>query len=422
MDSLVLMLLESSVAIALFYGYYQLFLHKETFFMANRLYLLVSALVSILIPWITISIQSSKSSATLFYNLLETVTITATGYEMQVVHTITGWQWASLIYLAGVVVLSLLFIVRLLQVAFIAKNGLNSSNQTYPSNVVLVDKSIIPFSFLNRIYINGSKYSKEQVDKIIAHELVHIRQRHTFDCLFYELLIVLFWFHPIVYRYRKSAKEIHEFLADQGAIQSGIQKADYQELLFAQATGMKLLTLPNSFNYSLIKRRLIMLKKIKSSKWAKIRFVWVAPILVLTFVVFACNKATISETTGNINTESADINKSVTITELDTTVFFIVEDMPEYLGGDSSLREFIAQSVKYPEVAKQKGIQGRVFVQFVVNQNGGIEQVKVVRGVDPSLDEEAIRVVKGIPQWTPGKQNGKNVNVSFTIPINFKLK
>ena len=107
--------------------------------------------------------------------------------------------------------------------------------------------------------------------------------------------------------------------------------------------------------------------------------------------------------------------------EDEAQVFFIVENMPAFPGGDLELRKYIAQNVKYPEIAKENGIQGRVFVQFVVNKKGKVEQVKVVRGVDPSLDKEAIRVISNLPAWKPGSQRGKAVRVSFTVPINFQL-
>ena len=107
--------------------------------------------------------------------------------------------------------------------------------------------------------------------------------------------------------------------------------------------------------------------------------------------------------------------------EEDAPVFFIVEDMPEFPGGDLALRKYIAQNIKYPEIAKENGIQGRVFVQFVVNKKGMVEAIKIVRGVDPSLDREAMRVIKSLPKWKPGQQRGKAVKVSFTVPINFQL-
>ena len=129
-----------------------------------------------------------------------------------------------------------------------------------------------------------------------------------------------------------------------------------------------------------------------------------------------------------IEDSEADQDMQVEIMEIvedeeeeDAPVFFIVEDMPEFPGGDLALRKYINQQVNYPEIAKENGIQGRVFVQFVVNKKGLVEQVKVVRGVDPSLDKEALRVIKGLPKWTPGKQRGKAVKVSYTVPINFQL-
>jgi protein TonB len=123
-----------------------------------------------------------------------------------------------------------------------------------------------------------------------------------------------------------------------------------------------------------------------------------------------------------------DVETAVEIVEIEeeeeedeAQVFFIVENMPEFPGGDLELRKYINQNVQYPEIAKENGIQGRVFVQFVVNQRGEVEGVKVVRGVDPSLDKEAIRVIQSLPKWKPGSQRGKPVKVSYTVPINYQL-
>jgi protein TonB len=106
----------------------------------------------------------------------------------------------------------------------------------------------------------------------------------------------------------------------------------------------------------------------------------------------------------------------------DTPVFFIVEEMPEFPGGQSALINFIAKSVKYPVIAQENGIQGKVFVNFVVAKDGSVTNAKIARGVDPSLDKEALRVVNSLPKWKPGKQGGKPVRVSYTVPINFQLQ
>jgi len=131
-----------------------------------------------------------------------------------------------------------------------------------------------------------------------------------------------------------------------------------------------------------------------------------------------------------INTED-DKNKVVIVNapvaapvveEEDNVVFQVVETMPSFPGGDADLFKFLSTNVKYPVIAQENGIQGRVICQFVVNKDGTIVDVEVVRSVDPSLDKEAIRVIKSMPKWSPGKQRGKPVRVKYTLPVNFKLQ
>ncbi len=108
--------------------------------------------------------------------------------------------------------------------------------------------------------------------------------------------------------------------------------------------------------------------------------------------------------------------------EEDAPVFFIVEEMPEFPGGETALHQYIAKSIKYPVIAQENGIQGRVYVSFVINSKGEVTDIKIARGVDPALDKEAMRVISKMPKWKPGKQRGKAVKVSFTVPINFVLQ
>ena len=127
----------------------------------------------------------------------------------------------------------------------------------------------------------------------------------------------------------------------------------------------------------------------------------------------------------NINTEVQEINYEVDDEEDNSgeQIFFIVEDMPSFQGkGVDAFRQWVAQRLKYPEIAAENGISGKVFIQFVVEPNGVVDNVKVIRGVDPALDAEAVRVVKSSPKWKPGKQRGKAVRVAYTIPIVFVLQ
>ena len=103
-------------------------------------------------------------------------------------------------------------------------------------------------------------------------------------------------------------------------------------------------------------------------------------------------------------------------------IFQIVEEMPEYPGGEKKLLEYVGKSVKYPQIARESGIQGRVFVNFVIEPDGSVSNVKVLRGIGGGCDEEAMRVIKSMPKWKPGKQRGKAVRVTYTLPVNFKLQ
>lgn len=108
--------------------------------------------------------------------------------------------------------------------------------------------------------------------------------------------------------------------------------------------------------------------------------------------------------------------------EEENKVFDVVEEQPSFPGGQGALMQFLSSNIKYPVVAAENGIEGRVIVQFVVSKTGAISGAKVVRSVDPSLDKEALRVVNSMPNWTPGKQNGTSVNVRYTLPVTFRLQ
>ncbi len=108
--------------------------------------------------------------------------------------------------------------------------------------------------------------------------------------------------------------------------------------------------------------------------------------------------------------------------EVATKVFDVVEQMPSFPGGNGALMKYLSSNIKYPTIAEENGVQGKVIVQFVVGRDGSISGAKVVKSVDPSLDKEAIRVVKSMPKWIPGKQNGQSVNVKYTLPVTFQLR
>lgn len=122
---------------------------------------------------------------------------------------------------------------------------------------------------------------------------------------------------------------------------------------------------------------------------------------------------------GAKNNTDSEVQKTMSDEKL---VFKIVEEMPEFPGGEEALKKYISNSVKYPEDAKKEGIKGKVFVSFTVSQDGTVADSKIARGVHPSIDKEALRIINNLPIWKPGKQRGQNVNVQYTVPINFELE
>jgi TonB family protein len=158
-----------------------------------------------------------------------------------------------------------------------------------------------------------------------------------------------------------------------------------------------------------------MMTKMKSSKAAALKLSMGILATAALFMVFAFDGT-------QTNPQEKKVSVQAAPTKPADQVFVVVEEMPEFPGGEQALRDFIAKEVKYPEDAKKAGIQGKVFVTFVVDKTGKVLDAKIARSASPSLDKEALRVTESLPAWKPGKQRGENVAVSYTIPIQFKLQ
>jgi protein TonB len=152
---------------------------------------------------------------------------------------------------------------------------------------------------------------------------------------------------------------------------------------------------------------------------------YVAPVVVDSVKVkdqLVISEEQVATTVNKEVVEVVEQKREEVVEEKEQQVFVVVEEMPEFPGGELALRTFLGKAVVYPRVAQENGIQGKVFVTFVVNKDGSVSNAKITRGVDPSLDAEALRVVSTLPKWKPGKQRGFPVRVSFTVPISFKLQ
>jgi len=233
---------------------------------------------------------------------------------------------------------------------------------------------------------------------------------------------------------RKAIKDNHEYIADNEVIKK-YPAGSYLQLLLNQTTKASI-SYGNCFAYSNLKKRMIMISKKTSGKYSLMRYIPAIITVFILFVSFACSNEVKETTNGNNEDETiVEIKKTeagTTMTQKgksacngeeysDEEIFVVVENMPEFPGGTKALMEFISNNVKYPVIAQKNGITGRVFVGFVIDKDGSITNVKVLKPVDPALEKEAIRVIKAMPKWKPGTQKGKKAKVSYTIPINFSL-
>jgi len=288
MDNLILYLFEVSVSLALFYSIYWLFLKKETFFAVNRLFLISSILFSFIIPLINASfIKISSPIAS--HQLIERTYVFGQTASTQT-NTLGIFDILWLIYIIGAGLFLLRFLYKLLKLHILIKKS--SIQKINGVNVIFIEKDLAPFSFFNRVFINKSNISGDDFNRIVAHEMIHIRQYHSVDLLVMELLTIFQWFNPFVWPYKESLKETHEYLADNAVIAQGCNAAKYQLLIFEQHVGVKLFEFANNFNHSQIKRRITMMTKRKSKRWAKFKVLLVLPLFSFLALTFADSNTT----------------------------------------------------------------------------------------------------------------------------------
>lgn len=417
MNNLIFYLLQSGISISLLYGVYWLFLRKDTFFVINRLFLITAVVFSLVFPLLNITIPVSGPENT-YMVMLDAITITAGGLETAMRQNLDIFQIIGIIYLTGVSIFFIRFLIQIAQLLFLVRKYGISNEQGL--NIVFIDRNYAPFSFFNLIFINRKDLSETNIREIITHEQVHIRQRHSIDLMILELTTIVQWFNPFVWFYRHSIKTIHEYLADEGVLLKGFDVINYQKLLLAQSTGIQVNDLTNNFNHSLIKKRILMMTKHKSGSWARLKVLMVTPLAFLLALAFSVSPmvttmAQVEKSVQKVDKQSNQKQQS------DDPIFTVVEVMPQFPGGDEARNKYMQENLTYPDEARKAGIQGTVYVTFVIETDGSVSNVRVLRGVDKSLDEVAVKAIENMPSWKPGMQRGEPVRVQFNMPVKFAL-
>lgn len=396
---------EVSVCIILFYGLYVTALKNETLFRFNRVYLLFSMVASLLIPLINIPVYIGNSE-TVLGAVMQTVQVNSESIFV-VKNSIPKTDIISAIYFVVVLILSIKLIISIASVYVLRSRCTIEKKQGL--RIALCTDQIAPFSFFGTIFMQKGMTNDTQLDKIILHETVHIRQYHSIDIIFTEIICVLTWFNPLSWMLKSALKETHEYLADSGVSQHSTDTSGYFMLLIRNAVGLQP-EIANNFNKSLILKRLTMMKKPRSNRFSMLKALPVIPILLVLFFLFSCKNSNNTSEAQNLETKDKQAQEEI-----------IVDKMPEFKGGQEAMMKFVVENVKYPEEAKKNGVQGKVFISFTVTKTGKLENIKVLKNLNDLLDAEALRVVSSMPDWVPGVSKGSAVDVEITLPIMFKL-
>lgn len=592
MEAFGLYLVKSVIWLSGFALVYILFLRNERFFNINRFFLLSGILFSFLMPVFairyTVVLPLPEASQT-------EMIITDSIENMNGIASLDTSSLLILLYLAGIIFVGFIMIRQ----SRIVINSVTKAVFVRSSPVKLIRTSEYTdsFSFFSFVFINPS-VSDVEMEEILNHEMVHVSQKHWIDLVLAGMLCILQWFNPVVWIYARLIRQNHEYIADGVALQRTSDPAVYRATLLNQIAGFQVVSLANSFNYSLNKKRFEMMKNIVTSPYRKMKVLLILPVFAIIIYAFAkpdyryesgnltndgqpavlqersvkgtiiqsengkpLEKAVIvvtGTTTGTttdegghftinsipeggalavsyvgykskvvkpvftsdmvismdldtINSERfinpaapppppppppmeklktngqpplivldgkvTDIdlhsipeesihmvevfkdnaaiekygekgkNGVISITtkkhyqelnknnpdkdEGETLVkgpgsgrdsFVVVEELPQFPGGNSAMNSWIYSNMKYPGKAAEKKITGKVYVTFLITSSGKIKNVDVQQSVDPLLDAEAKRLISSMPDWKPGTQSGKAVDVRYKVPVEFKLK
>ena len=395
MENWITYIAECALCLALLYLPFWGLLRKDTFFQFNRFVLLAITVLSFILPWINIpEITSQLAPSETISIQLEEINVMISG---KVLSENISWKTIlAIIYLLGAVTCLLYKMIDLVRLIRFIPRGCLWVHTENGIHIHCHAHDVVPFSWMNHIVISEKDY-EENGHNILLHEQAHIACGHSWDVLWLSFVEVLQWFNPFVWMLSKEIQDIHEYEADLTVLRKGINARDYQLLIIQKVVGSGSYTFANNFNHSSLKKRITMMIKEKSNPWARLKYLYILPIVAICMI--AC-------------TQSA---KSIMSYEE-------VEVKPEYPGGMGELGKLLNSNLKYPLISFENGVQGEVLVQFVIDKEGNVKEVTVFKGVDPYLDAEALRVIKMMPKWKPGKHEGKEVNVKCTIPVGFRLQ
>jgi bla regulator protein BlaR1 len=465
----------------LFLVVYDLFLKKETFFKWNRAYLLLTPMLSFILPLVKLDLIRDNIPAEFLVQLPAIVLgkntsggITSETLEAVSINTSNSWGTSEIfqmLWIIGLLVSMVIFCVKLYRLEKFKRRGeeviINNTK------IISLSNTDTAFSFFNTIFL-GDQLSDAQKLNILLHEKIHVAQYHSIDLLFFEILRIVFWFNPLIYVYQNKMVLLQEFTADAAVAAQNGKHAYYQDLL-SQVFNTESISFVNTFfNHSLIKKRILMLQKSKSRKIFQLKYLLLLPVVCMMLVYTSCSDekvedqaslASNSETEvmdkinelgeaimkkGNLSDEEMralkflsteakpgdkiyeSIENYLEETKFDSegkVSFATIEKAPVYPGCEGldneaakkcfsqKISQFIGDNFKVDNI-KDSGIIGRQKITTkFIINKEGKVVVKEIKANHPALEAAARLALNQLPEMIPGEQNGKKVAVEYTLPI-----
>ena len=449
-------LIKINVALMLLYGFYRLTVSRDTFFGLRRLTLWLIYAVALMVPALNLEywVRDTPTMASMANVYADTF------YPVVVVKaqapSITWMDMLLGIYWAGVAVLSLRLVWQLFSIIRLAV--ISRKQEMEGITVHLLRGEGSPFSFFRWVFMYPSTLEDRQLHEVMVHECTHVSGLHSLDTLFSELFSIACWFNPFAWLMKQEVRMNLEYLADESVLSDGNARKSYQYHLLGLAYRQPKdsTKIANNFNLLPLKKRIKMMNKRRTSEIGKAKYLLFAPLAgallmvsniesvareigeqvpevaevqqkadqALNADVAVANPMAKAEKAKAAELAKAEAKASDVTAPADTTknvVYDVTETLPQFPGGQGVMMKYLAANIKYPASAVKAKKQGRVIVAFVIQKDGSVTNARIVKSVDPELDAEALRIVKAMPNWTPGTQDGKPVNVRYTIPVVFSL-
>ena len=411
-------LIKINVALVLLYGFYRLTVSRDTFFGLRRLTLWLIYAVALMVPALNLEYwvrdtPTMESMANVYADTFYPVVVVKAQAS-----SITWMDMLLGIYWVGVAVLSLRLVWQLFSIIRLAV--ISRKQEVEGITVHLLKGEGSPFSFFRWVFMYPSTLEGRQLHEVMVHECTHVSGHHSLDTLFSELFSIACWFNPFAWLMKQEVRMNLEYLADESVLSDGNARKSYQYHLLGLEYRQpnESTKIANNFNLLPLKKRIKMMNKRRTSEIGKAKYLLFAPLAGVLLMV--SNIESVAREIGEQIPEVAEVQQKAeqaaeekvkTKPQTDTTKKkktwdCMPETMPQFPGGQGVLMKYLAANIKYPASAVKAKKQGRV----------------IAKSIDPELDAEALRIVKGMPKWTPGTQNGKPVSVRYMVPVKFSLQ